>query len=134
VISPELARAVVSLQFFDGRDDLEGCLSIFAAVFPDQESVAAANEINGLYDQQAKGSTALSYSDLLDIKKSRRLRLPTSWFQLRLVLGAHHRLLQILVGKQHVVPWGMLDFITVMDDLVMDDLAATDLEPSLWGV
>jgi hypothetical protein len=83
VISPELARSVVALQFCDGHDDLEGCLSIFAVSYPSQDSVTAANERNGLYDQQANGTTAPTWSDLLDGKKSRSLKLPTDWFQLR---------------------------------------------------
>jgi hypothetical protein len=101
VISPELARSVVALQFCDGHNDLEGCLSIFAVLYPSQDSVTAANKQNGLYDQQANGATAPTRSDLLDGKKSRSLKLPMDWFQLRQVFGAYHRLLQILLGEDH---------------------------------
>jgi hypothetical protein len=45
------------------------------------------------------------------------LDLPTDWFQLRLVLGAYHRWVQILLGEQHCVPLGLLALIELMDDL-----------------
>jgi hypothetical protein len=117
VISPELARAVVTLQFGEGPEDLEGCLSVYDVSYPKQASVAAANERSGLYDQQANGTTAPTWSDLLDGKKSRSLQLPTDWFQLRLVLGAFHRWLQILLGEQHCLPVGILRLFTAMDKL-----------------
>jgi hypothetical protein len=117
VISPELARAVVALQFGEGPEDLEGCLSVYGVSYPNQASVAAANERSGLYDQQANGTTAPTWSDLLDGKKSRSLQLPTDWFQLRLVLGAFHRWLQILLGEQHCLPMGILRLFTALDKL-----------------
>jgi hypothetical protein len=38
-------------------------------------------------------------------------------FQLCMVLGAYHRLLQILLGEEHVLPLGILQLIGVMEDL-----------------
>jgi hypothetical protein len=108
VISPELARAVVGLQFCNVLHDMEDCLSIFAVSYPDQASVAAANARIGLYDQSTSGAALPSWGDLLDSSKSRSLKLPTDWFQLRLVFIAYHRYLQILLGEQHAVPLGML--------------------------
>jgi hypothetical protein len=108
---------VVALQFCDGLDALEGCLSIFAVSYPSQDSVTAANERNGLYDQQATGTTAPTWSDLLDGKKSCSLKLPTDWFQLRQVFGAYHRLLQILLGEDHNLPLEILNLFKVMDHL-----------------
>jgi hypothetical protein len=55
--------------------------------------------------------------DLVDGKKSHMLQLPTDCFQLRMVLGAHHRLLQIQLGEEHVLPLGILQLIGVMEDL-----------------
>jgi hypothetical protein len=74
VISPELARAAVALQFGKGPDDLEGCLSVYGVSYPGQASVPAANKRSSLYDQQANGTTSPTWSDLLDGKKSRPLR------------------------------------------------------------
>jgi hypothetical protein len=117
VISPELACAVVALQFGKGPEDLKGCLLVYGVSNPNQASVAAANERSGLYDQQANGTAAPTWSDLLDGKKSCSLQLPTDWFQLRLVLGAFHRWLQILLGEQHCLPVGILRLFTAMDKL-----------------
>jgi hypothetical protein len=117
VISPELARAVVALQFGEGPDDLESCLLVYGVSYPNQASVTAANECSGLYDQQANSTTAPSWSDLLDGKKSRLLQLPTDWFQLRLALGAYHRWLQILLGEQHPLPVGIFHLFTALDKL-----------------
>jgi hypothetical protein len=122
VISPELSQSVTSLHFCRVRDDMEGCLSMFAVSYPDQASVAAANERNGLYDQQTSGAALPSWGDLLDSKKSRALQLPVDWFQLRLVFLAFHRFLQILLGEQHVIPLGILNLFTVMEDLAASDL------------
>jgi hypothetical protein len=116
LISPELARAVFGLQFFERCEDLESCLSIFAVSFPDADSVTAANEVIGLYDLQSNGSASPTVSDMLDMKKARALRLPVDWFQLRMVLGAYHRLLQILLGKDHPVPQGIRMLVGVLED------------------
>jgi hypothetical protein len=122
VISPELSRAVTSLHFCRVWDDMDGCLSMFSVSYPDQASVAAVNERNGLYDQQTSGAALPSWGDLLDSKKSWALQLPVDWFQLRLVFLAFHRFLQILLGKQHIVPLGILNLFTVMEDLAASDL------------
>jgi hypothetical protein len=55
-------------------------------------------------------------SDLLDMRKARALRLPVDWFQLHLVLGAYHRLLQILLGEDHLVPHGIRMLVGVLED------------------
>jgi hypothetical protein len=99
---------VVTLQFCNGHDDLEGCLSVIAISYPSQDSITVANECSGLYVQQANVTMAHTWSDLLDGKKSRALQLPTEWFQVGLVLGAHLRLLQNLLGKQHPLHMGIL--------------------------
>jgi hypothetical protein len=128
VISPELSRAVVALQFSGVRDDMEGCLSFFAATYPDQSSIAAANERHGLYDQQASGATAATWGDLLDSKKSRSLQLPVDYFQLELVLFAYHRWIQILLGEQHPVAMGIRSLV-----MAMGKLKAADLYEALKG-
>jgi hypothetical protein len=125
IISPELARAVVALRFFEVRDDMEGCLSVFAASYPDQASVAAMNMVTGLYDEQTNGTTAMAYGDLLDLSKSRTMKLPVDWFQLRQVLGAHQRWLEILLGETHVVPSDLLRLLGVMDHMAATDFNAT---------
>jgi hypothetical protein len=117
VISLELAHSVAALQFCNGHNDLEGFLSIFAVSYPSQDSVTAANERNGLYDQPANRTMAPNWSDLLNGKKSHSLKLPTDWFQLCQVFGAYHRLLQILLGEDHDLPLGILNLFKVMDHL-----------------
>jgi hypothetical protein len=90
---------------------MESCLSIYTVSFPNQSSMAASNERSGLYEEHNNGT------EIMDLRKARSLDVPTDWFQLRLVLGAYHRLVQILLGEQHCVPLGLLALIELMDDL-----------------
>jgi hypothetical protein len=110
------------------QDDMEGCLSVFVASYPNQASVAAMNIVTGLYDEQTNGTTAMAYGDLLDLSKSRTMKLPVDWFQLQQVLGAHQRWLEILLGEAHVVP---SDLLRLLGD--MDHMAATDFNAMCRG-
>jgi hypothetical protein len=50
------------------------------------------------------------------MRKAWALRLLVDWFQLHLVLSAYHRLLQILLGEDHLVPQGIRMLVGVLED------------------
>jgi hypothetical protein len=111
VISPKLARAMVALQFGEGPDDLEGCLSVFGVSHPNQASITAANKRSGLYDQQANGT---HFTHLVRI--AGRQEIP--------VVAVAHRLVPASprpwrLPPQHCLPVGILRLFTAMDKLAL---------------
>jgi hypothetical protein len=101
VITAELAKNVSQLRIFDSEEDLEGCFSVFATSYPNQASIAAANNYNCIHDHHAVGGVHHTLAEGMDIKKAQAMKLPISWVELLHVLSAHHRFLQVLLGKAH---------------------------------
>jgi hypothetical protein len=123
VITTDLAKNIGQLRFFESEDDLEGCLSIFATSFPNQASITAANYHNGLYDHHVAGSILMTLTEAMDLKKAQACNIPTGWLELRQVLGAHHHLLQILLGEAHGTAIAFGNLVQNMDRLAMSKFA-----------
>jgi hypothetical protein len=103
-VSVEVARAVSQLQFENGKDTLDGCLSIFALSYPDQPSILAANNLSSIVDLQSNGGVSLTHTELARQIKAQSVKLPTDWSQLRFLFSAYHHWLQVLLGEDHSLP------------------------------
>jgi hypothetical protein len=122
VVTVELARDVSQLRFMQSMNDLDGCLSIFSTSYPDQASVTKANNHNSLHDHQSMGGLAATYTETINLKEAQARGIPTNYMELKEVLYAHHRLLQVLLGEAHPVSVGFLGLVEALERIAMSRL------------
>jgi hypothetical protein len=116
-VHPTIGTKMNGPTFMDGVDDLDCLLSPYVVSFPNCSAMAAANAHSDLYEEQSNDTVSASLSERLDSKKAIQLCLPATYMQLRLVLGAYYRWLQILLGEAHLVPAGFRIVVDTLDDL-----------------
>ena len=103
VCSMDMARFLGRLEFQTHPDAIEAGLHVFGVCHPTQEAVAKANEIVGIYTEQVLGSTGLTVTESLALKKSQKLLLPTNLSELRFVIMGYVRFLAVTLGHVHPV-------------------------------
>jgi hypothetical protein len=103
VCSMEMARFLGRLEFQTHPDAIKAGLHIFGVCHPTQEAVAKANEIVGVYTKQVMGSTSLTVTKSLALKKSQKLLLPTNLSELRFVIMGYVGFLAVTLGRTHPV-------------------------------
>jgi hypothetical protein len=116
-VHPAIGPKMTGPTFMDGVDDFECLLSPFVVSFPNSAAMAAANSQSELYEEQANDVVSASFTERLDSKKAIQLCLPATFLQLRLVLGAYYRWLQILLGEAHLVPAGFREVVDTLDKM-----------------
>jgi hypothetical protein len=104
VISIDVARDAGQLKFIEGRDTNAGCLSIYAFCFPDQATISMANKGASLHDQQNAGGMTFTLAEATKLSLIQAVKLPDSWPEIKRIIFAYHRWLQVVVGENHVVP------------------------------
>ena len=103
VCSMDMARFLGRLEFQTHPDAIEAGLHVFGVCHPTQEAVAKANEIVGIYTEQVLGSTGLTVTESLALKRSQKLLLPTNLSELRFVIMGYVRFLAVTLGHVHPV-------------------------------
>jgi hypothetical protein len=116
VVSIDVAKDAGQLKFIDGRESSTGCLSIFS-FFPRPLSQRAATEAGNLFDQENVGGITFTLAESAKLRLIRAVKLPDSWPEIKRILFAYHRWLQVLLGENHGVPIAFQAMVEQMEGL-----------------
>jgi hypothetical protein len=99
----DLSKDMGQLRFMSGPSNVDVGISIFMLSSPSADLAAKISASTGMYDQQMQSTTTLTMTEVMDLKKAQRFKLPTNFIEVKNVSWGYHHFLAVILGFEHTL-------------------------------